>query len=93
MFFIPNYGLLMKVKGLGEDFYNEDGTVDVMTSSEFESMRIITEHSMSAMMEQSSLQQSPQGDIPLRYLLVSVSIGFRMYLKWNEFLMNSSNTR
>ena len=60
---------MLQVKGQGEDFHNEDGTIDLFSVSQFESMRTITDHATSTMLECSSMHPT-QSEFPLRYLLV-----------------------
>lgn len=61
------------MKGQGEDFYNENGTVDLFTSSQFESMRTITNHATSAIFEYYS-PISGHPEMSIRYILVNTFI-------------------
>uniref|UniRef100_H2Y928 Uncharacterized protein n=1 Tax=Ciona savignyi TaxID=51511 RepID=H2Y928_CIOSA len=57
------------VKGLDEDLYFENGTIDLFTESQYECMRRISEHVMSAVLQYSSYS-TPQPELSLKYMLL-----------------------
>nr|XP_002131337.1 mediator of RNA polymerase II transcription subunit 27-like [Ciona intestinalis] len=57
------------VKGLDEELYYENGTIDLFSESQFECMRRITDHAMTAVLQYSTTHAT-QPEIPLKYFLL-----------------------